>query len=61
MNLCTVLLNKLIYSVYLETQCSVIERHVQSIDVKVCDHVDIFSVSMQKRDSFPSLSKPSLS
>ena len=28
-----------------------------SIDLKVCDHVDIFCVSIKKKDSFPPLSK----
>ena len=44
----TVLLNKLIYSILLDTQYSVFEKHVQSIDVKVCDHEDIFVVSREK-------------
>ena len=44
----TVLLNKLIYSILLHTQYSVFEKHVQRIDLKVCDHVEIFDVSRGK-------------
>ena len=44
----TVLLNKLINSILLNTQYSVFEKHVQRIDVEICDYEDIFDVSREK-------------
>ena len=36
------------FSILLHTQYSVFEKHVQRIDVEICDYEDIFDVSREK-------------